>query len=136
VPECKRSVLSVSAIEKKGFEVLFWDGQALIMPRGSSSDTTIVFEVRESNLYKLKSQTTQAMASSNRVTEDKEHVAPTIEQIRGNQPSGSCGKEQPSKSVQKKSWYKMAMQDAQEQKASRSMIRGKSSQQGLSEMEK
>jgi hypothetical protein len=39
VPELKRSVLSVSTIEKKGYEVLFRDGQALIMPRGSSSDT-------------------------------------------------------------------------------------------------
>jgi hypothetical protein len=36
VLELKRSVLSVSVIEKKGFEVAFQDGQALIKPRGSS----------------------------------------------------------------------------------------------------
>jgi hypothetical protein len=36
--------------------------------------------------------------------------------------------------VKKGSWYKMAMQDAQEQEASRSIIKGKSSKQGPSEM--
>jgi hypothetical protein len=43
VPELRRSVLSVSMIEKKGFDIAFQDGQALIKPIGSSSDTTIVF---------------------------------------------------------------------------------------------
>ena len=36
VPELRRSVFSILEIEKKGYEVLFWDGQALFMPRGSS----------------------------------------------------------------------------------------------------
>jgi hypothetical protein len=40
-----RSVLSVSTIEEKGYAVLFWDGQVLFMPRGSSSDTTVVLEL-------------------------------------------------------------------------------------------
>jgi hypothetical protein len=52
VPEL-RSVLSGLMIEKKGFDVLFQDGLSLIKPRGSSLDTTIVFGVRESNLYRL-----------------------------------------------------------------------------------
>jgi hypothetical protein len=60
---------------------------------------------------------------SNRVTENKEQVALKVEQLRGSQPSGSGGKEQPSKSVKKESWYEMTMQDAQEQEASRSMIK-------------
>jgi hypothetical protein len=34
----------------------------------------------------------RAMAS-NRVTEDKEQVAPKVEQLRGSQPLGSGGKE-------------------------------------------
>jgi len=42
--------------------------------------------------------------------------------------------EQPSKSVKKDSWYEMVMQDAQKQKASRSMFKGKSSKKSLSEM--
>jgi hypothetical protein len=71
---------------------------------------------------------------ASKVTENEEQVALKVEQLRGSQPSGSGGKEQPSKSVQKKSWFEMAMQDAQEQEASRSIIRGKSSEQGLSKM--
>jgi hypothetical protein len=64
------------------------------------------------------------------VTEDKELVAPNVEQFKGIQPSGSSGKEHPSKFVNNQSWYKMTMQDAQEQKASRSMIRGNYSKKG------
>ena len=48
----------------------------------------------------------RAMAS-NKVTEDKEQVAPKVEKLRGSQPSGLGGKEQLSKCV-KESWYKMA----------------------------
>jgi hypothetical protein len=98
----------------------------LIMPRGSSLDKATIFGVRESNLYRLKGKPMRAMASNNRVTKDKEQGALKVEQLRGSQPSGSSGKEQPSKSVQKKqSWYEMTMQDAQEQEASRRIIRGK-----------
>jgi hypothetical protein len=43
-------------IEKKGLGVLFRDGHALIMPRGSSSDTTVILGVRERNLDRLKGQ--------------------------------------------------------------------------------
>jgi hypothetical protein len=65
----------------------------LIMPRGSSSNKAVVFGVRESNLYRLKGK---PMASSSRAIEDKKQK---VEQLRGSQPSGSSGKEQPSKSV-------------------------------------
>jgi hypothetical protein len=72
------------------------------------------------------------MASS-RVAKNKEQVAPNVEQLRGSQRSGSGGKDQPSKSVKEESWYKMTMQNAQAQEASRSMIKGKYSTKGLSE---
>jgi hypothetical protein len=55
--------------------------------------------------------------ASNIVAENKEKVAPKVEQLRGSQRSGSSGKEQPSNSFKKKSWYEMTMQDAQEQEA-------------------
>jgi hypothetical protein len=45
---------------------------------------------------------------------NREQVALKVEQLRGSQPSGSVGKEKPSKSIKKESWYEMAMQDAQE----------------------
>jgi hypothetical protein len=96
------------------------------MPRGSSSDKAIVFGVRERNLYRLKGQPMREISSSI-VTENREQVAPKVEQLRGSQPSGSGGKEQPSKSVKKESWYEMAMQDAQKQETSRSMFRGSES---------
>jgi hypothetical protein len=60
---------------------------------------------------------------------NKEQVAPKVEKLKGSQPSGSSGKEQPSKSV-KESWYEMAMQEA-----SRSMFKGsKFSKKGPNEM--
>ena len=39
---------------------------------------------------------------SNRVIKDKEQVAPKVVQLRGRKPSGSDGKEQPSKSIKRK----------------------------------
>jgi hypothetical protein len=50
--ECSQS--QASAIEEKGYAVLFQDGQVLFMPTRSSSDTAVVLGVRESNLYRLK----------------------------------------------------------------------------------
>ena len=54
VPELRMSVLSVSTLEKKGFDVVFQDRQVLIKTRGYSSDKTTILGVRESNLYKIK----------------------------------------------------------------------------------
>jgi hypothetical protein len=47
-----RSVLSVSTIENKRFDITFQDGHALIKPRGSSSDTTTVLGVRAVKIIK------------------------------------------------------------------------------------
>jgi len=58
-----------------------------------------------------------------------------VENFIGIQPSSSGGKEHPSNFVRKDSWHEMAMQDAQEKEASRSMFRGsESSETGQSEM--
>jgi hypothetical protein len=64
---------------------------------------------------------------SNIVTENKEQVAPKVQQLKGSQPLGSEGEEHPSKFVKKDSWYDMAMQDSQEQEASRIMFKGSES---------
>jgi hypothetical protein len=85
VPELRRSVLSVSEIEKKGYHVLFWDGQVLFVPRGSSFRSTVVLGVRESNLYRLKGQPMRAMASSSRLTEDREQIVPQAMQVQREQ---------------------------------------------------
>lgn len=44
----------VSTIEKKGFDIVFQDGQVLIKLRGSNPDAATVLGVRESNLYRLE----------------------------------------------------------------------------------
>jgi len=54
VPELKRSVILVSMIEKKGFDVAFQDGNVLIMPIGSNSEKLIFFGVIERNLHMIK----------------------------------------------------------------------------------
>jgi hypothetical protein len=69
-------------LRRRGFDVLFEDGQALIKPRGSSSNIVVDFGVRESNLYRLKGQPMQAMASS-KVIENKEPISLKVEQRRG-----------------------------------------------------
>jgi hypothetical protein len=132
VPELRRSVLSVSEIEKKGYHILFWDGQVLFVPRGSSFRSTVVLGVRERNLYRLKGQPIRAIASSSRLTEDREQIAPQAMQVqreqvalevvqtqresdfRGSQPSGFSGEEQPPKIVKKKSDFRGSMQTQRE----------------------
>jgi hypothetical protein len=78
VPKLKRSVLSVSMIEEKGYAVLFQDGHVLFMPKGYSLDTIVVLGVRESNLYRIKGKPMRAMANNNRVTMNMEQVAPKV----------------------------------------------------------
>ena len=52
IPRLKYSVISISMIERKGFEVLFQNGKVRLRPRGSKSDG-IVPGVREHGLYRL-----------------------------------------------------------------------------------
>jgi hypothetical protein len=49
-------VLSVSTIEKKGFDVALQDGHVLIKLGRSSSNTTTILRVRERHLYRIKGQ--------------------------------------------------------------------------------
>jgi hypothetical protein len=41
VPGLKKNLLSISALDKKGFRVAFIDGEVLIWPRGSSLEDTV-----------------------------------------------------------------------------------------------
>jgi hypothetical protein len=74
--------------------------------------------------------------SSRMVKENKEQVALKVEQLRGSQISTSGGKEHPSKSIKKESWYEMDMHYAHEKETSRSMFIGSdSSETGQTIME-
>lgn len=53
VPGLKYRVISISMIDRKGFEVLFQDGKVRLGPRGSKSDG-IVLGFREHGIYRLR----------------------------------------------------------------------------------
>jgi hypothetical protein len=54
VPELKKNLLSVSALEDRVLSVLFKKGQVLIHSEGASPDTTMSIGVREGKVYRLQ----------------------------------------------------------------------------------
>ena len=76
VPKFKSVVLSVSEIERKGYHILFRDGQVLFVPRRSSFRSIVVLRVREGNLYRLRGKPMRVMASSSRETNKEERLSP------------------------------------------------------------
>ena len=54
VPGLKKNLLSISALDKKGFRVAFIDGQVLMWPKGKSIEDAVVIGEEEGGLYKLK----------------------------------------------------------------------------------
>jgi hypothetical protein len=61
VPGLTKNLLAVSAMEDKGYEVYFQDGQVLVRPRASSPSSGRVIGSREGNLYLLKAQPVRAL---------------------------------------------------------------------------
>ena len=54
VPGLKKNLLSISALDKKGFRVAFIDGQVLMCPKGKNLEDAIIIGEEEGGLYKLK----------------------------------------------------------------------------------
>jgi len=54
VPGLKKNLLSISALDKKGFRVAFIDGQVLMWPKGKNIEDSIIIGEEEGGLYKLK----------------------------------------------------------------------------------
>jgi transposase InsO family protein len=54
VPGLKKNLLSISALEKKGFRVAFIDGDVLMWAKGENLNEAIVIGNEENGLYKLK----------------------------------------------------------------------------------
>jgi hypothetical protein len=71
VPGLKKNLVSVLALEDKGYEVSFKDRRAYIKPRGLSKGSEQVIGVRKDKLYKLQFDSHYALASSN-ITRDCE----------------------------------------------------------------
>jgi hypothetical protein len=53
VPRLRKNILSISALEDRGYEVAFVDGQVLVWPKGSSIDSSGVIGVQEGGFYIL-----------------------------------------------------------------------------------
>jgi hypothetical protein len=58
VPGLKKNLLSISAMEDRGYAVAFVDGQVLAWTRGSSFDSAEVIGARDGSLYRLIGQPT------------------------------------------------------------------------------
>jgi hypothetical protein len=56
VPGLKKMLVLVYAIEERGYEVLFYDGQVLLFPKGSSITSAKVIGTRHEKLYTLMFQ--------------------------------------------------------------------------------
>ena len=54
VPGLKKNLLSISALEKKGYRVDFIDGQVLMWSKGKTLEDAVVIGEEEEGLYKLK----------------------------------------------------------------------------------
>ena len=61
VPSIKKNILSVSALEDKGFRVTFMEGKALLWHKDSNLSSALVIGVREGGLYKLLDHPIQAL---------------------------------------------------------------------------
>ena len=64
VPRLKKNLLSISALDKKGFRVSFVDGKVLMWTKGKSIDDVVEIGVEEGGLYKLKGHTDSTLATS------------------------------------------------------------------------
>ena len=57
----ERNLVSISALEDKGYRVTFADGNVLAWHKNSSTNTTKVIGVREKSLYQLSTLPSQAL---------------------------------------------------------------------------
>jgi hypothetical protein len=61
VPGLKKNLLSISALEKKGFRVAFIYGEVLMWAKGETLNEAIIIGNEENGLYKLKGHSEAAM---------------------------------------------------------------------------
>jgi len=64
VPGLKKNLLSISALEEKGFRVAFEDGQVLMWPKVKSFNKAVVIGIQEGGLYRLNGKATHALVHS------------------------------------------------------------------------
>jgi hypothetical protein len=59
-----KNLLSISALDKKGFIVAFIDGEVLMWPKGKTIEEAIIIGKEEGGLYKLKCHSEEALNHS------------------------------------------------------------------------
>ena len=64
VPGLKKNILSISALDKKGFRVAFIDGKFLMWTKGKIIDDEVEIGVEEGGLYNLKGHTNSSLTTS------------------------------------------------------------------------
>jgi hypothetical protein len=64
VPGLTKNLLSILALDKKGFRVAFIDGEVLMWPKGKTIEDAIVIGTKEGGLYKLKVHSDVALTHS------------------------------------------------------------------------
>ena len=64
LPSLTKNLLSISALEKKGFRVAFIDGEILMWPKGKTMEEAIVIGKEEGGMYKLKGHSDAALIHS------------------------------------------------------------------------
>ena len=64
VPGLKKNLLSISALEEKGFHVAFVKGQVLMWSKGKTFESAVTIGFQEGGLYRLKGKAEQALVHS------------------------------------------------------------------------
>jgi hypothetical protein len=64
VPGLTKNLLSISALDKKGFRVSLIDGEVLMWPKGKTIEEAIVIGKEEGGLYELKGHLEAALTHS------------------------------------------------------------------------
>jgi transposase InsO family protein len=60
----KKNLLSISALDKKGFMVAFIDGEVIMLSKGKNIEYAVVIRTKEGGLYKLKGHSDVALTHS------------------------------------------------------------------------
>jgi hypothetical protein len=61
VPVLTKNLLSISALEKKGFKISFIDGEVLMWTKGETLKEVIIIGGEENGLYKIKGHSEATM---------------------------------------------------------------------------
>jgi hypothetical protein len=64
VPGLKKNLLSILALDEKGFKVAFIDGEVLMWSKGKTIEDAVVIGIEEGGLYKLKGHSDVALTHS------------------------------------------------------------------------